>query len=77
MSTNTNIPRPSNLRQIPDNQEVYLDPNGFTSIVFDILERVEKTDAEALKVHVQEIGEGTGDGTTVLVQGEGRLGKMR
>lgn len=66
----------SNLRQIPDNQEVYLDANGFSSIVFDILERVEKPDDEALKVHVQDIVAGTGDETTVFREGSAVAGKM-
>lgn len=46
---------------MPDNQEVYLDRDGFTSIVFDILERVdvgeEKSDADALKYHFQDVVE--------------------
>jgi len=51
----------STIRQVPDNQEVYLDKDGFTSIIFDITERVgaagssESTDGLALTVHLQEI----------------------
>lgn len=46
----------SDIRQVPDNQEVYLDKNGFTSITVDILERVDApTDDEALKVHLQDV----------------------
>lgn len=51
---------------MPDNQEVYLDKDGFTSIVFDILERVEvgeKTDIDALKYHLQDIIEDDTDET--------------
>ncbi|GAB7361231.1 hypothetical protein MBLNU230_g1292t1 [Neophaeotheca triangularis] len=48
----------SNFRQVPDNQEVWIDADGFTSIVFDILERVElPTDMEALKYHLHDIVE--------------------
>ena len=49
----------SNIRQVPDNQEVYLDINGCTSVIFDITERVAvpeaSTDAEALKYHYRDI----------------------
>ena len=43
----------SRIRQVPDNQEVYLDKNGFTSLTFDITERVShlSTDKEALEYH--------------------------
>lgn len=51
----------SQIRQVPDTQEVFLDRDGFTSIVFDILERVdvgeEKSDADALKYHFSDIVE--------------------
>ncbi|KAF2201319.1 Mog1p/PsbP-like protein [Delitschia confertaspora ATCC 74209] len=66
----------SDIRQIPDNQEVYLDVNGFSSIVVDILERVEKPDDEALKVHLADVVSGTGDETSVVRQGGVELGKM-
>lgn len=45
---------------------MYLDKDGFTSIVFDILERVEvgeKTDIDALKHHLQDIIEDDNDET--------------
>jgi flavin-dependent dehydrogenase len=45
----------SNFRQIPDNQEVYLDADGFSSIVVEILERVEKPDPEALEYHFKDL----------------------
>lgn len=54
----------SDLRQVPDNQEVFLNSDGFESITVDILERVEgeiapettvDTDLKALKYHVREI----------------------
>lgn len=47
----------SQIRQVPDNQEVYLDKDGLTSIVFDILERVDKPDLDALKYHLEDIVE--------------------
>ncbi|CAD6587630.1 MAG: hypothetical protein ASARMPREDX12_004651 [Alectoria sarmentosa] len=47
----------SNIRQVPDNQEVYLDMNGFTSLTFDITERVShvSTDKDALEYHFADI----------------------
>ncbi|KAK5685641.1 hypothetical protein LTR17_027050 [Elasticomyces elasticus] len=56
----------SDLRQVPDHQEVYLDKDGYTSIVVDILERVEKeNDQEALKYHLKDlVQEDEGEVTT-------------
>lgn len=55
----------SDIRQVPDNQEVYLDKNGFTFITIDILERVESdsvfSDAEAAKYHLEDILESDED----------------
>ncbi|KAK3385096.1 hypothetical protein B0H63DRAFT_179117 [Podospora didyma] len=52
----------SKLRQVPDNQEVYIDKDGFTSIIFDLTERVgprESTsleaDGQALTTHLEEL----------------------
>ena len=47
----------STIRQVPDSQEVYLSSIGFTSIVFDITERVSNvsSDEEALKFHFSDI----------------------
>jgi len=45
----------SNFRQVPDNQEVYLDADGFSSVVVEILERVEKPDPEALEYHFKDL----------------------
>lgn len=53
----------SDIRQVPDNQEVFLDKDGFTSVVFDILERVEKPDIDALKYHLQDIVDDDADKT--------------
>ncbi|POS83934.1 hypothetical protein EPUL_001890 [Erysiphe pulchra] len=53
----------SNFRQIPDHQEVFLDKDGFTSIIFDITERVGPSgsgpdvDGVALTAHLEDITE--------------------
>ncbi|KAI7155191.1 hypothetical protein KC352_g27692, partial [Hortaea werneckii] len=48
----------SDIRQVPDHQEVWLDRDGYTSVVFEILERVEKgSDEEALKYHLEDLVE--------------------
>jgi hypothetical protein len=39
----------SDIRDIPDNQEIYVDLNSDQSIIFEILEMVEKQDEEAAK----------------------------
>lgn len=53
----TNFADVSKIRQVPDNQEVYLDKNGFTSLSFDITERVShlSTDKDALNYHFNDI----------------------
>ncbi|KAI9788619.1 MAG: hypothetical protein M1816_006765 [Peltula sp. TS41687] len=43
----------SSIRQVPDNQEVYLSRTGLTSIIFDLTERV--VDDAALRYHLQDI----------------------
>jgi hypothetical protein len=51
----------STIRQVPDHQEVYLDKDGFTSIIFDITERVggpgssPEIDGRALTTHLEDI----------------------
>lgn len=47
---------------MPDHQEVYLDKEGFTSLTFDILERVDSVanDEEALKFHLEDIADSEG-----------------
>jgi hypothetical protein len=53
--------KPSTIRQVPDHQEVYLDKDGFTSIIFDITERVglsgsgPAVDGAALTTHLEDI----------------------
>ncbi|KAI1826604.1 hypothetical protein F4861DRAFT_496838 [Xylaria intraflava] len=51
----------SQLRQVPDNQEVYIDKDGFTSVIIEVNERVggdgssAEIDGEALTTHLEEI----------------------
>ena len=47
----------STIRQVPDHQEVYLASTGFTSVVFDLTERVldAQDDLEALERHLADI----------------------
>ncbi|KAI3325353.1 Mog1p/PsbP-like protein [Xylariaceae sp. AK1471] len=51
----------SRLRQVPDNQEVYIDKDGFTSIIIEINERVgsegssAEIDGRALTTHLEEV----------------------
>ena len=58
---NTNTISGSTIRQVPDHQEVYLDKDGFTSIIFDITERVgtagsgPAVDGAALTTHLEDI----------------------
>jgi hypothetical protein len=46
---------------VPNNQEVYIDKDGFTSIIFDITERVEEPgeglerDGQAMTTHLEEL----------------------
>ncbi|KAI1080275.1 hypothetical protein F5B20DRAFT_540069 [Whalleya microplaca] len=51
----------STLRQVPDHQEVYIDKDGFTSIIFEITERVgspgtgAEIDGRALTTHLEDL----------------------
>lgn len=53
----------SQIREVPDHQEVYIDKDGFTSIVFDINERIgekgstPEIDGRALTAHLEEVVE--------------------
>ncbi|ROT37913.1 Mog1p/PsbP-like protein [Sodiomyces alkalinus F11] len=57
----TNFADVSKLRQVPDNQEVYIDQDGFTSIIFDITERIgpagtgPEIDGRALTTHLEDL----------------------
>lgn len=54
-------PNCSTIREVPDNQEVYLSRTGLTSIIFEIVERAAPpthpctNDAEALQYHYKDI----------------------
>ncbi|KAI9852538.1 MAG: hypothetical protein M1838_000406 [Thelocarpon superellum] len=54
----------SEIRQVPDNQEVYLDRDGFTSIIFDLTERVTdvSSDEAALLYHLSDVTDEDEDG---------------
>ena len=57
----------SDMRQVPDNQEVFLDGNGADSIIFDVCERVRSpTDVDALKYHAEDIIEGINPSITCI-----------
>ncbi|OTA99309.1 hypothetical protein M426DRAFT_325230 [Hypoxylon sp. CI-4A] len=51
----------SAIRQVPDNQEVFIDKGGFTSIIFDVSERVGSSgssaeiDGAALTTHLEDV----------------------
>ncbi|KAM3179114.1 hypothetical protein ACTXT7_001252 [Hymenolepis weldensis] len=48
----------SNFRQVPDNQEIFVNPANNQSIIVDILEALPESDlVEAVKLHFQEIAE--------------------
>lgn len=55
------LQRCSKIRQVPDNQEVWMDQDGYTSIIFDITERVgpkgegPEIDGRALTTHLEDI----------------------
>lgn len=67
----------SEIRQVPDTQEVYLDREGFSTVIFDILERVEKgNDEEALKFHLSDIVDEDASQTRIFNVQESKLAKM-
>ena len=56
----------SDIRQVPDHQEVWLSSTGTDSLTFDLLERVaDGSDKEALLYHFNDIVE-AGDTTQIL-----------
>lgn len=61
----------SQIRQVPDNQEVFIDKDGFTSIIIEITERVgpagstPEIDGKALSVHLEDIVGSDVDGVKV------------
>jgi hypothetical protein len=67
----------SQIRQIPDHQEVYLESEGYSSIVVEILEYIDKpSDDEALQYHFADLVEGTGDTTNLIAQGRAVMAAM-
>ncbi|KAF2827721.1 Mog1p/PsbP-like protein [Ophiobolus disseminans] len=65
----SNFADTSQIREVPDHQEVYLDTDGYSSIVIEILEYVDKpSDEAALQYHFADLVDGTGDSTTILKQ---------
>jgi hypothetical protein len=76
--TNANLN--SQIRQIPDNQEVYLSSTKLTSVIFDITERVATSDAatdeDALKFHFTDYVNGTNDESKILGASVATLSKM-
>jgi hypothetical protein len=56
---------------------VYLDTNGYSSIVIEILQYVEKaSDEEALQYHFADLVDDTGDSTNILEHETAVMGKM-
>ncbi|KAK7487968.1 hypothetical protein BaRGS_00020869 [Batillaria attramentaria] len=45
----------SEVREIPDNQEVFAHPNTDQSIIIEILEFVQETDEQALRTHFEDL----------------------
>lgn len=66
----------STIRQVPDNQEVFVEQNGFTSITFDVLEYVDKPDLEALEYHLKDIVEDDADKTRIISKATAHLDKL-
>lgn len=67
----------SQIREVPDHQEVYLDTNGYSSIVVEILEYQEKgSDEEALQYHFADLIDEE-DSTNILEQGRAVMEKLR
>ncbi|CAO3619984.1 unnamed protein product [Cunninghamella echinulata] len=47
----------SEIRQVPDNQEVFIDMNTQQSLIIELLEKVEYLDEEAAKFHFEQLAE--------------------
>lgn len=62
----------SEIREVPDTQEVYLSSAGYTSVLFDILERVTEPagDLEALKFHLSDIVDDDAGDVTIVDEGK-------
>lgn len=62
---------------MPDHQEVYLDIDGYSSIVVEILEYQEKgSDEEALQYHFADLIDEE-DSTNIIEQGRAVMAKLR
>jgi len=72
----------STIRQVPDHQEVYLDKDGFTSIIFDITERVGQPgsgpaiDGAALTTHLEDIVDSDTDTVKVWSTSRTKFSKL-
>jgi hypothetical protein len=68
------------MRQVPDHQEIYLDPNGFTNVIVEVNQRVPAdeagTDLEALKYHFKDIVSTETDATKFWSEDTANLTKM-
>jgi hypothetical protein len=68
----------SDLRQIPDEQEVFVDRNGLASITFDILEKADESNLKAATaIHLDEIIEGDAVEVVDLSGSNDKLESMR
>lgn len=69
----------STIRQVPDHQEVYLSATGFSSLIFDLGERVThaSTDEEALRYHFADIVDEKDTKKILSVDGSGRSVEVR
>jgi hypothetical protein len=76
-ATIASLTESSQIREVPDHQELYLDENGYSGVIVEILEYVEKpTDVEALQYHFADLVDGTGDETNMLEQSHASFAKV-
>lgn len=70
------------MRQVPDNQEVWIDKDGFTSIIFDITERVgepgsgPEVDGRAITTHLEELVGSDTDGLKIWNTAETEFSRL-
>jgi len=73
----SNFADASEIRQVPDQQEVWLDKDGFTSIIVEILERVDKpSDIGALEYHLKDIVEEDVTDTKIWTSSQARFSRL-
>jgi hypothetical protein len=74
------LTRESAIREIPDHQEVFLDTQGYTNVIVEILERVGEdkapTDEDAIKYHLHDIVSTETDETKFWGGGNAHLTKL-